>query len=128
MSITLMLTSNILLHTGYLFNTLEEGNIGIIFPFIVIRTSLLKQSNDDYDLLLGFLDESALRIFLSILYTGPLTKTLYFCCYTLAEAQCKVCWHQVKNAFSKRSQYRVSLKSFQYFVNISLLFLYRHAN
>ena len=101
MSITLTLTSNVLLHTGYLFNTLQEGNIGIIFPFIVIQTSPLKNSNDDHDLLLGFLDESALRKFLLILYTGPLTNTLYYCCYILAEAQYKVCWHRVKNACSK---------------------------
>ena len=129
MSITqLTLTSNFLLHTGYLFNTLQEGNIGLIFPFIVIQTSLLQHSNDDYDLLLGFLDESALRKFLSILYTGPLRKTLYYCCYILAEAQYKVCWHRVKNACSKHFQYSISLKSLEYFVNISLLFLYRHAN
>ena len=53
---------------------------------------------------------------------------LYYCCHIIAEAQYKVCWYRVKNACSKHFQYPVSLKSLEYFVNISLLFLYRHAN
>ena len=92
-----MLTSNFLLHTGYLFNTLQEGNIGLIFPFIVIQTSLLQHSNDDYDFLLGFLNELAQRKFLSILYTGPLRKTLYYCCYMFAGIELRMLVQSISN-------------------------------
>ena len=56
------------------------------------------------------------------------TKTFYYCCNIFAAPQLKFCLQRVKNACSKSSNIDIVSKTFEYFVNISLLFSRRHAN